>query len=163
MAMGEFNSNDLYGNFTKKKDEDEKVSRTFAMILLIGLILAGTITMVNLFITVIITSKDKLKQSVLEENLFYMAQCSEMIKRFALSIDKLRGRNSSKSFKIEVLTKFCVHKICGSQCKTKKVPNNIHAMEERLRERAEKLAAEKINKEKKKKKIARVKKQSNNV
>ena len=165
MAMGEFNSNDLYGNFTKRKDEDEKVSRTFAMILLIALILAGTITMVNLFITVIITSKDKLKQSVLEENLFYMAQCSEMIQNFALSIHKLLGRISSKkSFEVEVMTKFCVHKICGSQmCKTKKVPNNIHAIEERLRERAETLAAEKIKKEKKKKKRAGVRIQSNNV
>ena len=81
MAMGEFNSRTLYDDFKKKEDEDEKVSRTFAMILLMALILAGTITMVNLFITVIITSKDKLRQSVLEENLFYMAQ-SSMIQYF---------------------------------------------------------------------------------
>ena len=142
MAMGEFNSKDLYGNFTKKDYEDEKVSRTFAMLLLIGLILAGTITMVNLFITVIITSKDKLKQSVLEENLFYMAQCSEMIQDFALSFSKLRGQNSSANFKIKETASFCVHKICGSKCKTDKVPNNINAIEEKLRKKAEELAAE---------------------
>ena len=142
MAMGEFNSKDLYGNFTKKEYEDEKVSRTFAMFLLIALILAGTITMVNLFITVIITSKDKLKQSVLEENLFYMAQCSEMIQDFAL-------RFSKENFKIKESATFCVHKICGSKCKTDKVPNNIHAIEEKLRDKAEKLAAEKERKCKK--------------
>ena len=152
MAMGEFNSNDLYGNFRKEKDEDEKVSRTFAMILLIALILAGTITMVNLFITVIITSKDKLKQSVLEENLFYMAQCSEMIENFALAlnihklISKMRGQKSS-SFKIENTATFCVHKICGPKCETDKIPNNIHAIEERLREKV----SEKLEKEKKEK------------
>ena len=142
MAMGEFNSKDLYGNFTKKEYEDEKVSRTFAMFLLIALILAGTITMVNLFITVLITSKDKLKQSVLEENLFYMAQCSEMIQDFAL-------RFSKENFKIKESATFCVHKICGSKCKTDKVPNNIHAIEEKLRDKAEKLAAEKERKCKK--------------
>ena len=81
-----------------------------------------------------------------------------MIQNFALRIHKLRGRNSSKSFKIKGKDNFCVHKICGSQlCKNEKVPNNIHAIEERLRERAEKLVADKIEKEKKRKRKAKVK------
>ncbi len=126
MAMGEFNSRTLYDDFKKKEDEDEKVSRTFAMILLMALILAGTITMVNLFITVIITSKDKLRQSVLEENLFYMAQSSRMIQY----THKLFRR---KNFNVEGKNNFCVHKICGSKCQTEKVPYNIQVIEERLR------------------------------
>ena len=147
MAMGEFDSHGLYGEFEKKEYEDEKVNRTFAMILLVGLVLAGTITMVNLFITVIITSKEKLTQSVLEENLFYMAQCSEMIKDSALRTHKLInwGKNSSMNFKIEKRATFCVHKICGSKCSAEKVPYNIKAIEDKLR----KLAAEKIEQAKK--------------
>ena len=144
MAMGEFNSDDLYGDFTKY--EDEKVSRTFAMILLIALILAGTITMVNLFITVIITSKEENIKEVLEENLFYMAQRSEMIQYSALSmsihkmISKWKREDSSVSFKIEKTKTFCVHKSCGPLCKSEKVPNNIQAIREKLRQ----IAADKI-------------------
>ena len=52
--MGEFNSRTLYeDDFKKIEDEDQKISWTFAMILLMALILAGIITMVNLFITVL--------------------------------------------------------------------------------------------------------------
>ena len=92
------------------------MSRVFAMILLMALILAGTITMVNLFITVIITSKDKLRQSVLEENLFYMAQSSKMIQYF----HKLfRRTNSLTNFNVEGKNTFCVHKFVD-QCTTAK-------------------------------------------
>ena len=126
MAMGEFNSRALYDeDFKKEKYQDEKVSRTFAMILLMALILAGTITMVNLFITVIITSKEKLRQSVLEENLFYMAQSSRMIQY----TDKLIScrQDSKRNFNLVEKT-FCVHKICGSKCKAEKVPYNIQVI-----------------------------------
>ena len=121
MAMGEFNSRTLYDDFKKKEDEDEKVSRTFAMILLMALILAGTITMLNLFITVIITSKDKLRQSVLEENLFYMAQSSRMIQYTRKLFSKFCVKDLSMNF-ILVKNTFCVHKICGSKCVTERVP-----------------------------------------
>ena len=131
MAMGEFQSGDLYNNFHKKEDEDEKISRTFAMILLVALILAGTITMVNLFITVIITDKDRLRQSVFEENLFYMAQCSEIIKDFAVRM------NCCKDFKIASEKYYCVHKICGPRCTSEKVTDNIQSIQQKLRELAE--------------------------
>ena len=142
MAMGEFNSKTLYDDFKKKEYEDEKVSRTFAMILLMALILAGTITMVNLFITVIITSKEKLRQSVLEENLFYMAQSSRMIQYTGklISCSKDSTMNSNLMQKT-----FCVHKICGSKCKAEKVPYNIQVIEKKLRN----IAAEKIVRSKK--------------
>ena len=118
------------------------------MILLIALILAGTITMVNLFITVIITSKEENIKEVLEENLFYMAQRSEMIQYSALSmsihklISKWKGEDSSVSFKIEESKTFCVHKSCGPLCKIQKVPNNIQAIEDKLRQ----IAADSITK-----------------
>ena len=58
----------------------------------------------------------------------------------------MQGQKSS-SFKIENTATFCVHKICGPKCETDKIPNNIHAIEERLREKV----SEKLEKEKKEK------------
>ena len=131
MAMGEFNHNDY---FEKGKTKQEHyVNRGFAKILLIALILVVTITMLNLFISVIITSEEKLRRSVWEENLFYISQCSRMVSEFW-------GQSLSKKFKIEETATFCVHKICGSKCKAQKVPNSIQAIESNLRE----LAAAKI-------------------
>ena len=132
--MGEFNSRTLYeDDFKKIEDEDQKISWTFAMILLMALILAGTITMVNLFITVIITSKEKLRRSVFEENLFYMAQSSRMI-QYTNKLISCR-QDSKRNFNLVEKT-FCVHKICGSKCKAEKVPNNIQAIENKLKELA---------------------------
>ena len=96
--------------------------------------------MVNLFITVIITSKDKLRQSVLEENLFYMAQSSRMIQYF----HKLFQRtNSLTNFNVEGKNTFCVHKFVDQNAQLQKVPYNIQDIEERLRN----LVSEKIESE----------------
>merc|ERR550519_2743263 len=50
MVLGEFNFGDMYQSFG-----GDVVSRGFAMIILLFLIILGTITMVNLFVVVIIS------------------------------------------------------------------------------------------------------------
>ena len=96
----------------------------------------------NLFITVIITSKEKLRRSVLEENLFYMAQSSRMIQY----TDKLISCRQDSKMNFNLVAKtFCVHKICGSKCNAEKVPYNIQVIEKKLRN----IAAEKIVRSKK--------------
>ena len=74
-----------------------------------------------------------------------------MIKVFALRLSKLCGQNSSAKFKIKETASFCVHKICGSNCISDKVPNNVHAIEEKLREKAAKILRKKKKSKKSKK------------
>ena len=62
---------DLYNSFG-----DDKTSRTFAMFVLVSLILFGTITMINLFTAVIISDLNNLEKDVFVQNLSNMAQCA---------------------------------------------------------------------------------------
>ena len=125
MAMGEFSGKDIYNSF--KQDEEEEIGRTFAMILIILMIFSCTITMVNLFITVVITDKEELGKAVFIENLFYMARSSEVIRDlFNCDRDKFKEKEKRPIF--------CVHQVCGKTCGKKKLPSLIQHMLPKLKE-----------------------------
>ena len=90
MALGEFNFGDLYNSF-----EQDKTSRTFAMVILVSLIILGTITMFNLFIAVTISDLRDLKEEVFTQNLTNMAQCSILVEDMlpAFLLRKMRVRD----------------------------------------------------------------------
>ena len=73
MSLGEVNFDDFYENFG-----ENEVSRTFALGILVLMILSVTITMVNLFVAVIISDREKMVKDVFKQNLLYMAQCSQL-------------------------------------------------------------------------------------
>ena len=73
MSLGEVNFDDFYENFG-----GNEVSRTFALGILVLMILSVTITMVNLFVAVIISDREKMVKDVFKQNLLYMAQCSQL-------------------------------------------------------------------------------------
>ena len=74
MSMGEFNSMDLYDSFKK-----DKYSRAIAMMILVLLMMFGTIAMINLFITVIVSDLEKLKIRVFRQNIVNMAQYAILV------------------------------------------------------------------------------------
>ena len=122
MAMGEFNADNLYKEYDNKlestlpKDREYlKVGRTLAMIILVGMILAGTITMVNLFVAAIISDKEQMDIDVFKQKLFYMAEGSEQIKKLVLT------KMQWKRLKVEDDIKVCVHKICGPKCTAERI------------------------------------------
>ena len=73
MSLGGIEFDDFYKNFG-----ENEVSRTFALGILVLMILSVTITMVNLFVAVIISDREKLVKDVFKQNLLYMAQCSQL-------------------------------------------------------------------------------------
>ena len=124
MAMGEFNADNLYQDYDNKiirlKDKPNlKVGRTIAMIILVCMILAGTITMINLFVAVIISDKEKMEEDVFKQKLFYMAEGSEQIKKLVLT------KKMSDKLKVDEEMTVCVHKICGPMCKANRVSPSI--------------------------------------
>lgn len=126
MAMGEFNAGDLYREYESKINETMvndketadhiKIGRTIAMIILVFMILAGTITMINLFVAVIISDKEKMEDEVFKLKLFYMAEGSELIKNL--------HTNTQFGPKVDQEIVFCVHKICGPSCKAERVSDS---------------------------------------
>merc|ERR1711953_1123036 len=68
IMLGEFDFDQVYNGFQTEGGEGvDKTSRSFAMILLILLILFGTVTMVNLFIAAIMSDLEQLKRDCLLE------------------------------------------------------------------------------------------------
>ena len=136
MAMGEFNANDLYHDYDQKlestlpKDREYlRVGRTIAMIILVCMILAGTITMVNLFVAAIISDKEQMDVGVFKQKLFLKAEGSELIEKLVLS--------KMESERLDSL-KVCIHKICGTVCTAKRVPPSIARIVPELLELAKK-------------------------
>ena len=136
MAMGEFNANDLYHDYDKKlestlpKDREYlRVGRTIAMIILVCMILAGTITMVNLFVAAIISDKEQMDVGVFKQKLFLKAEGSEFIEKLVLS--------KMESERLDSLI-VCIHKICGTVCTAKRVPPSIMRIVPELLELANK-------------------------
>ena len=132
MAMGEFNARDLYQDFmgtngTNGTNEGEhwKIGRTFAFGLLVLLVLAGTITMVNLFVAVIIKDTNTLEGEVFKEKLFYMAEAS-------ISIRNLVPQSKQATLAIKSSMTFCVHEMCAAKCEKIRVPSNISHLEPEL-------------------------------
>ena len=72
MALGEYNYADIDQNWfnpTKfnQDDHDYYINKTFAMILLLGLILLGSITMINLFVAVVLSDVQSLEKDVYQQ------------------------------------------------------------------------------------------------
>ena len=136
MAMGEFNADNLYEDYENKLghtlEKDlayMRVGRTLAMMILVCMILAGTITMINLFVAVIISDREQMDDDVFKQKLFYMAEGSELIKKLFPCDNSLKGKNKE----IEV----CVHKICGSICKAERISQSIERIVPKLIKLAE--------------------------
>ena len=77
------------------------------------MILAGTITMVNLFVAVIISDKEKMEDEVFKLKLFYMAEGSQLIKN-------LHSKKQS-GLKVDQGIVYCLQRICGKGCKAERV------------------------------------------
>ena len=73
MSLGGVQFDEFYENFG-----ENEVSRTFALVILVLMILTVTITMVNLFVAVIISDREKMVKDVFKQNLLYMAKCSQL-------------------------------------------------------------------------------------
>lgn len=126
MAMGEFNARDLYNEFMgDHEDPHWKIGRTFAFGMLVFLVLAGTITMVNLFVAVIIKDTNHLEGEVFKEKLFYMAES-------LISIRNLVPQSRQAKLAINSSMTFCVHEMCAANCEKSRVPSNISHLEPEL-------------------------------
>ena len=66
MVLGEFEFDDLWGN---SASSSSGLSRVITMVLLIGLIILGSIIMVNLIVAIIITDIDRLNKISKEQSL----------------------------------------------------------------------------------------------
>ena len=104
MALGEYNFEDLYNIF-----ENDAVSRGFAMLLLLLLILFGTITMVNLFIAVVISDIGLLKEEVYVQNLINMAQSS-------IIVEEILPNCILQKMRIQREIRLCPHSLCPKNC-----------------------------------------------
>ena len=136
MALGEYNFIDIYNSY-----RNDRISRGFAMILLVLLILFGTIAMVNLFIAVIISDISQLREDVYTQNLgilyrifisdkvfsAYMAQHSILVERL---FSKTMLGNMRVAEKINV----CIHRICSKGCPGISLPPNLRRIKENLRQ-----------------------------
>jgi len=131
MALGEFNFEDFYNTF-----KDDTTSRGFAMFLLVLLILFGTITMVNLFIAVILSDINQLREDVYTQHLINMAQCS-------ILVEELMPVCILNKMKVDEKTIVCMHSLCPKGCKGDKLPSNMKQVADQL----EKIADENLKTE----------------
>ena len=116
MALGEFQFEDLYNSFGV-----DKISRTFAMFVLVSLILFGTITMINLFTAVIISDLNNLEKDVFVQNLSNMAQC-------AILAEAILPNKLLKDLRIGGQRNFCVHDlspVSNEACEADKMPATL--------------------------------------
>merc|ERR1711874_807993 len=122
MALGEFNFEDIYNAFT-----EDAISRNFAMILLIILILFGTITMVNLFIASIMSDLKRLESEVITQSLVFTAHCSMLV-------DELLPDCLLRKMRLEDSKIYCVHDSCPTACRNKPLPAQLSGLKEQLKE-----------------------------
>jgi hypothetical protein len=105
MMLGEFNFGDMYEEFGT-----DTVSRGFAMFLLLLMIVLGTITMINLFIVVIISDLDKLREEVFHQRLVNMATCTILVEALLPACLLARCR-------VEEQAVLCGHTLCPAACR----------------------------------------------
>ena len=134
MALGEFNFEDIYNAFTDEVDQadnrtvtEDVISRNFAMILLILLILFGTVTMVNLFIASIMSDLQKLNSEVSTQSLVFTAHCSMLVEELLPDclLEKMRLEDSKV---------YCVHDTCPDACRNQPLPGELSGLTEELKE-----------------------------
>ena len=122
MALGEFNFEDLYDDFA-----GDVISRNFAMILLILLILFGTVTMVNLFIASIMSDLEKLTSEVYTQSLVFTAHCSMLV-------EELLPNCLLKRMRLEDSKVYCVHDTCPEACRNQPLPPELSGLTKQLKE-----------------------------
>jgi len=121
MALGEFNFEDMYNAFA-----EDVISRNFAMILLILLILFGTVTMVNLFIASIMSDLVKLNSEVYTQSLVFTAHCSMLV-------EELLPNSLLKKTRLEDSKVYCVHDTCPRACRNQPLPAELSGLREELK------------------------------
>ena len=104
MVLGEFNFGDMYAAFGS-----DTVSRGFAMVLLLLMIIIGTITMVNLFIVVVISDLTKLQEEVFHQNLVNMAMST-------ILVEAMLPRRLLASCQLAETVLLCGHTLCPGAC-----------------------------------------------
>jgi len=125
MVLGEFEFDDLWSN---SESATSKLSQMFTMILLVGVIMLGTIIMVNLIVAIIITDIERLnrisKQQVLRNKAHHavqidalrsLVQClySRVVNTTvtrSISTDHTPVRHSTTLRSLQIY--LCVHSVC---------------------------------------------------
>ena len=127
MALGEFNFKGLYNGFADKGEAEDVISRSFAMILLILLILFGTVTMVNLFIALIMSDLQRLNSDVKTQTLVFTAHCSMLVEELLPNclLEKMRLEDSKV---------YCVHDTCPEACSNQPLPAELSGLKEELKD-----------------------------
>ena len=128
MLLGEFNFEDIYNAFTDEGDHTEDaISRNFAMVLLILLILFGTVTMVNLFIALIMSDLQRLNSEVKTQSLVFTAHCSMLVEELLPNcfLEKMRLEDSKV---------YCVHDTCPKDCRNRPLPAELSGLKEELKD-----------------------------
>ncbi|XP_023324793.1 transient receptor potential channel pyrexia isoform X3 [Eurytemora carolleeae] len=109
MLLGEFEFNDLYANSSKSGN----LALTFTMFLLLGLIVFGTIIMLNLIVAIIITDIDWLHQMSQEQGLRNQALHVLQIHSLLSISDCLKNKISRQTSRSSLLPEFCSHNVCS--------------------------------------------------
>ena len=128
MVLGEFNFGDIYDSFN-----EDSISRGFAMGVLLLLIILGTITMVNLFIFVIISDLDKLREDVFTQSLVNMAT-------YSILMEALLPETILKRTRVDETILVCGHSLCCSPCTGEKltVSGDVTYIKKRIQDIIEK-------------------------
>merc|ERR1711953_1051722 len=116
MVLGEFEFDDLWSN---SESASSKLSQMFTMLLLVGVIMLGTIIMINLIVAIIITDIERLnkisKQQVLRNKAHHAVQIDAV-----RSLLRCLHRPVSPSFSRSQQMALCVHSVC--RCGRQKPP-----------------------------------------
>merc|ERR1719319_1295522 len=118
MSTGEFNTGEFYENI-----DENKVIKVFAMLILIGMVILSTITMINLLVAAIISDYQNMKISVDMENLCFIAEYSiEAEERQSINYQMCSLFSCTmslynffvKDYDNEMIIEHCPHLICKS-------------------------------------------------
>lgn len=111
MVLGEFEFNDLWES---SESASSGLSQVFTMMLLVGLIMFGTIIMINLIVAIIITDISWLqkvsKQQVLRNQAHHAVQIHALQSMFKCLSSRVADTERSWSRQLEVWV--CVHTVC---------------------------------------------------
>jgi len=111
MVLGEFEFNDLWES---SEFASSGMSQVFTMMLLVGLIMFGTIIMINLIVAIIITDISWLqkvsKQQVLRNQAHHAVQIHALQSMFKCLSNRVVDTERSWSRQLEVWV--CVHSVC---------------------------------------------------
>jgi len=117
MVLGEYEFDDLYeGSYS----EASGLTGPFTMILFFGLIVFGSIIMVNLIVAIIITDIDWLNQMSKEQALLNQAQHALQIHALLSLSSCLTNKVADKKHRSDLLLEFCPHTICS--CSKPRLP-----------------------------------------